>query len=218
MLERIGMQFGDEIPAPVGTVDRRDVRMSAQHLHHFRAAIALHRDRHQRADPVALERFCTHFNFEPICFDTADADGRPIYHTNVMMSVATEFAMVGLDLIADRRRRTEIAQRLTETGRAVIALDQSQIANFAGNTLELSGRNGRVLALSRRAFDSLTPDQRATIERSARLLPLDVPTIELAGGSVRCMLAGIHLARRATAPEAIAVESVTSPRETTPQF
>ncbi|VWC40537.1 amidinotransferase [Burkholderia aenigmatica] len=158
--------------------------------------------RSRRADPVALERFCTNFNFEPICFDTADADGRPIYHTNVMMSVATEFAMVGLDLIADSRRRDEIAQRLAETGRTVIALDASQIANFAGNTLELSGKEGRVLALSRRAYDCLTPVQRATIERSARLLPLDVPTIELAGGSVRCMLAGIHLARRAGAHDA----------------
>ncbi|HKT67305.1 MAG TPA: arginine deiminase-related protein, partial [Burkholderia sp.] len=147
--------------------------------------------RSRRADPVALERFCTNFNFEPICFDTADANGNPIYHTNVMMSVATEFAMVGLDLIVDRRRRDEIAQRLAETGRTVIALGHAQIANFAGNTLELSGRDGRVLALSRRAFDCLTGEQRAAIERSARLLPLDVPTIELAGGSVRCMLAGI---------------------------
>ncbi|KVD17487.1 citrulline utilization hydrolase CtlX [Burkholderia ubonensis] len=152
--------------------------------------------RSRRADPVALERFCTHFNFEPICFDTADADGRPIYHTNVMMSVATEFALIGLDLISDPNRRGEIQRRLTETGRTVVALEPSQIANFAGNALELSGRDARVLALSRRAFDCLTPHQRRLIERSAQLLPLDVPTIELAGGSVRCMLAGIHLARR----------------------
>ncbi|KVD70536.1 amidinotransferase [Burkholderia ubonensis] len=152
--------------------------------------------RSRRANPVALERFCTHFNFEPICFDTADADGRPIYHTNVMMSVATEFALIGLDLISDPNRRGEIQRRLSETGRTVVALEPSQIANFAGNALELSGRDARVLALSRRAFDCLTPHQRRLIERSAQLLPLDVPTIELAGGSVRCMLAGIHLARR----------------------
>ncbi|KVO83196.1 citrulline utilization hydrolase CtlX [Burkholderia ubonensis] len=152
--------------------------------------------RSRRADPVALERFCTHFNFEPICFDTADAGGQPIYHTNVMMSVATEFALIGLDLISDPNRRDEIRRRLAETGRTVVALEPSQIANFAGNALELSGRDARVLALSRRAFDCLTPRQRRLIERSAQLLPLDVPTIELAGGSVRCMLAGIHLARR----------------------
>ncbi|QCP54927.1 amidinotransferase [Trinickia violacea] len=152
--------------------------------------------RSRRADPVALERFCTHFNFEPICFDTADAHGQPIYHTNVMMSVATEFALVGFDLIVDAARRDEIHRRLAETGRTVIALDNAQIASFAGNALELSGRDGRVLALSRRAFECLSPRQRKLIERSAQLLPLDVPTIEMAGGSVRCMLAGIHLARR----------------------
>ncbi|WP_118185460.1 citrulline utilization hydrolase CtlX [Paraburkholderia phosphatilytica] len=149
-----------------------------------------------RADPVVLERFCTHFNFEPICFDTADESGRPIYHTNVMMSVATAFALVGLDLIVDANQREKVRQRLVETGRSVIALENSQIVSFAGNALELSGHDGRVLALSRRAYDCLTHRQRELIERSARLLPLDVPTIELAGGSVRCMLAGIHLARR----------------------
>lgn len=78
----------------------------------------------------------------------------------------------------------------------MIALDARQIAEFAGNAIELSGAQGRVLALSERAAASLTPEQRESISRSARLLPVSVPTIEMAGGSVRCMLAGIHLARR----------------------
>ncbi|SDI75298.1 hypothetical protein SAMN04487926_12386 [Paraburkholderia steynii] len=152
--------------------------------------------RSRRADPVALERFCTHFNFEPMCFDTADSNGQPVYHTNVMMSVATDFALVGFDVIRDTTRREHIHRRLAETGRTVIALDNEQLGHFAGNALELTGRDGRVLALSRRALGCLTQRQRRLIERSAQLLPLDVPTIELAGGSVRCMLAGIHLARR----------------------
>lgn len=152
--------------------------------------------RSRRADPVALERFCTHFNFEPMCFDTAGSNGQPIYHTNVMMSVATDFALIGLDVISEAARREEIQRRLAQTGRTVIGLDNTQIDNFAGNAIELSGREGRVLALSRRAFECLSVRQRRLIERSARLLPLDVPTIELAGGSVRCMLAGIHLAKR----------------------
>jgi hypothetical protein len=152
--------------------------------------------RSQRADPVALERFCTHFNFEPMAFTTADANGAAIYHTNVMMCVATEFALVGFELMNDAKRRDEVRARLEESGREVIALDAARIGEFAGNALELSGANGRVLALSARAAASLRPEQRAVIERSARLLPLAVPTIELAGGSVRCMLAGIHLARR----------------------
>ncbi|MCH8899200.1 MAG: amidinotransferase, partial [Acidobacteria bacterium] len=104
--------------------------------------------RSHRLTPRLFQRYCAELDLEPVLFDAVDSSGTPIYHTNVMMSVATEFAMVGLELIPDRRRRDEIAQRLAETGRTVIALDASQIANFAGNTLELSGKEGRVLALS----------------------------------------------------------------------
>lgn len=152
--------------------------------------------RSNRADPVALERFCTHFNFEPIAFDTTGRDGRPVYHTNVLMCIATDFALVGLEMIEDGPRREEVRVRLEETGRRVVPLDAEQVAEFAGNAMELSGRTGHVLALSERALRSLRPDQVRTIEASAVLLPLAVPTIELAGGSVRCMLAGIHLTRR----------------------
>ncbi|WP_119965205.1 citrulline utilization hydrolase CtlX [Simplicispira lacusdiani] len=150
-----------------------------------------------RADPVALERFCTHFNFEPMAFATADAQGRPCYHTNVMLCVGTDFALGGFHLIADPRRREAVRARLRESGREVIELDARQIGEFAGNALELTGHGDqRLLALSERAAASLTAAQKAVIERSATLLPLRVPTIELAGGSVRCMLAGIHLAAR----------------------
>lgn len=152
--------------------------------------------RSNRADPLALERFSAYFNFEPMLFDSADAAGRPIYHTNVMMCVATEFALVGLEAITDARRAAQVRQRLEETGRDVIALSHAQIADFAGNAIELSGSDGRILALSQRAAASLTPGQKARIERTARLVALPVPTIETAGGSVRCMLAGIHLSPR----------------------
>jgi hypothetical protein len=153
--------------------------------------------RSQRADPVALERFCTHFNYEPMAFDSRDAAGRPVYHTNVLMCVASEFALVGFELFADAGRAAEVRARLEESGREVLALSAAQIGEFAGNAIELSNPAGeRLLALSVRAHASLSAAQRAVIERSARLLPLAVPTIELAGGSVRCMLAGIHLAAR----------------------
>ncbi len=152
--------------------------------------------RSNRADPVALERFCTHFNFEPMAFDSADPQGTPIYHTNVLMCVATEFALIGLGAITDPVRRTQVRERLQESGREVIELSATQIAEFAGNAIELSGGQGRILALSQRAFDSLTAEQKQRIERSARLLPMAVPTIELAGGSVRCMIAGVHLSAR----------------------
>lgn len=156
--------------------------------------------RSNRANPVALERFCTHFNFEPMAFNSTDAHGRPVYHTNVIMCIATEFALVALDMIPDALRRDEMVQRLQQTGREVIALTEAQINEFAGNALELNTKapeqTTRILAMSARAAASLLPEQRAIIEKSAKILPIAIPTIELAGGSVRCMLAGIHLSAR----------------------
>ncbi len=151
--------------------------------------------RSHRADPIVLERFCTAFGYEPMVFD-AELDGVPIYHTNVMMCIGTDFALVGLDLMTNPERRAEIAERLVEPGRELIELSIEQIGDFAGNAIELHGTQGRVLALSERADRSLTPAQRAIIEKSARILAVDVSTIELEGGSVRCMIAGIHLDRR----------------------
>ena len=89
-----------------------------------------------------------------------------------------------------------MAERLADSGRTVLDLDFGQVGDFAGNAIELTGRDGRALALSARAAAALTPEQRAVIEASAQLLPLSIPTIELAGGSVRCMLAGVHLSPR----------------------
>lgn len=152
--------------------------------------------RSQRADSIALERFCTHFNFEPIAFDAADAQGKPVYHTNVLMCIGTQLALVGIEMIADIKRREEICQRLCASGRTLVELSQTQIAEFAGNALELQGTKGRVLAMSSRAVRALTPTQRSQIENFVTLLPINVPTIELAGGSVRCMLAGVHLSAR----------------------
>ena len=152
--------------------------------------------RSNRADPIPLERFCTHFNFEPMAFDSSDENGNSIYHTNVMMCLATEFAMVGFDIISDPERRAEIKARIAEMGRSVITLDNHQINEFAGNAIELCANEKRILAISTRAAASLSVEQKKIIEQSAKIVELSVPTIELAGGSIRCMLAGIHLARR----------------------
>ncbi|MBB1487578.1 amidinotransferase [Oceanospirillum sp. D5] len=149
-----------------------------------------------RANEIALQRFSAHFNYEPAAFDTQDDQGQPVYHTNVMMSIGTHFAMVGTELITDPTRRQEIIQRLQATGREVIALSKDQIDQFAGNVLELASPEGHLLALSSTAFNALTDQQKETLERYVRFVVLDIPTIELAGGSVRCMLAGLHLTPR----------------------
>lgn len=152
--------------------------------------------RSNRADPVILERFCTHFNYEPMVFDAADERGNMVYHTNVLMCIASEFVLLGTNMITDPERRQQVIARLQESGREVIELSNQQIRKFAGNAIELSTPTGRILAMSETGVQVLTKSQREQIEQSTKLVPLQVSTVELAGGSVRCMMAGVHLSKR----------------------
>jgi hypothetical protein len=163
--------------------------------------------RSHRADTHVLERFCTDFGYEPMVFDAVDSEGAPVYHTNVIACIGTDVAMIALDMIPDPQRRAEVRERLSVNGRTVVDLTEEQIRDFAGNAVELCGRTpeGRrryVMAMSARARRSLRPEQVAMIEESCEIIDVDIPTIELAGGSVRCMIAGVHLDRRpAAVPE-----------------
>ena len=76
-------------------------------------------------------------------------------------------------------------------------MSQAQIANFAGNAIELHDPDGeKLLVLSNRAMRALGEEQRARLSRYVRPVPLELPTIELGGGSARCMIAAIHLESR----------------------
>lgn len=143
----------------------------------------------------ALAEFAQRADYEIAAFDSNDAQGRPVYHTNVMMAVGARFAVVCAESIADTTKRAAVLNRLAATQRDVIEISIEQMRHFVCNLLELATGDGdTVVVLSRTAHDSLDETQRARISRCGRLLPLDVDTIErIGGGSVRCMLAEIFL-------------------------
>jgi len=150
----------------------------------------------QRSNPKVIQRFADDFSYEPVTFTSIGPNGQPIYHTNVIMCVGTEFAMVGLEMIRNKAKRQQVRARLEKTGKYIAELSPCQIANFAGNAVELHNEGGeKLLVLSRRAARTLTEQQRQTLTRYARLVPLGLPTIELGGGSARCMIGTIHLPR-----------------------
>lgn len=159
--------------------------------------------RSQRTHEGLLATVCAQLGYRAQVFDALDVKGLPVYHSNVLLCVARRFALVGLSLVKDAAQRERLRASLAGSGlqqRTVIELSPEQIGEFAGNALELrNAEGGHLLALSSRAEASLSAAQKAQIRASATLLPLAVPTIEQAGGSVRCMLAGIHLERRAEA-------------------
>jgi hypothetical protein len=150
-----------------------------------------------RSNPKVIQRFSDDFSYEPVIFTSIGSNGEPIYHTNVMMCIGTAFAMVGLEMIRNKAECQQVRERLEKTGKEIVELSADQIANFAGNAIELQDKRGeKLLVLSIRAAGALTEDQRERLTRYARVIPLEIPTIELGGGSARCMMATIHLPPR----------------------
>ncbi|NQY21160.1 MAG: amidinotransferase [Campylobacteraceae bacterium] len=149
-----------------------------------------------RSSEIVLERFCSIFKYEPMAFDTEDENGNTLYHTNVMMCLASKFVLICFEMIKNKKRRDEVRSRLEESHLEVIDLSFDQINNFAGNAIELTGNKNSYLVMSKRAKNALNKTQCKQIEKYSKIIDLNVPTIELAGGSVRCMIAGIHLSKR----------------------
>lgn len=152
--------------------------------------------RSHRCSEQVFNLFCRQHNFQGVLFDASDNLGNPIYHTNVLMCVASDFVMISDEMIRDTKQRAMVVNAIQASGKQLISLTEAQINQFAGNALELQGKDKKYLALSTTAQGCLTDDQRNTISSHVTLLPCDVTALEYAGGSIRCMLAGIHLHKK----------------------
>jgi hypothetical protein len=153
-----------------------------------------------RTSEAALRFWCDRMGYTAVPF-TATMDGKlygqPVYHTNVVMSIGEEFAVVCLDAIPYPAERQEIREELEKAGKEVITIRLEQMHSFVGNLLQLRGRSldhstgdDRFLLLSETAFSTLIPEQRLALQKHGQLVPVAVPTIEtVGGGSVRCMIA-----------------------------
>lgn len=148
-----------------------------------------------RTDAALLAQVCAHLGYRAVPFRAVDARGQAIYHTNVMMCLGPDFAVICLESLPDAAERAAVTAELTGTGHAVVDITLEQVARFAGNMLVVQPATGRpALVLSQSAHDALTPAQRQQLTRHCDLLPLRIPTIEtLGGGSARCMLAEVLL-------------------------
>ena len=148
-----------------------------------------------------LGDFAQRMDYDVVAFEAVDRDGVPIYHTNVLMNVGERLAVICDGAISRDEQRKAVLERLEATGHEIISLSFDQLLAFAGNMLELRAADGvPVIAMSRRAWNSLSEEQRAVCEANGRIVTAAIDDIEdSAGGSVRCMLAEIHLPKSAMA-------------------
>ena len=150
-----------------------------------------------RTSAEVLDEFCKALDFRPVTFHASDASGRPIYHTNVMMSVGTRNAVVCIDSVRDPKERKNLEEALEQCRKQLVPISFEQMNGFAGNMLELcsdgtgSISKGKALqVMSLTALHCLTKEQRSMLSAEAEIVAPDIDVIETnGGGSARCMLA-----------------------------
>ncbi|MDG1529522.1 MAG: arginine deiminase-related protein [Polaribacter sp.] len=151
-----------------------------------------------RADEELFIEFCEDFEFTPVVFvanQTLENQREAIYHTNVMMCVAEQFAIICLASIDDKKERKNVVKHLKENEKEVIDITEQQVNAFAGNMLQVKGiANERFLVMSSSAYHSLRKDQVQKIEKYNSIIHSSLETIETCGGgSARCMMAEVFL-------------------------
>ncbi len=154
-----------------------------------------------RADEELFIEFCEDFEYSPVIFvanQTVDGKRKAIYHTNVMMCLAETFAVICLDCIDDKKERKNVEKHLKQDGKEIIRITEEQVTKFAGNMLQVKGANDEpYLVMSQSAYDSLTKNQIASIEKHCKILSSSIETIETCGGgSARCMMAEVFLPKK----------------------
>jgi len=151
-----------------------------------------------RADEEMMIEFCEDFEYTPVIFkayQTVGDERLSIYHTNVMMALGEDYAVICLDSIDDKKEAKNVLNHLKEDGKEVIKITEAQVNAFAGNMMQVHNDKGeRILVMSDQAYNSLTAVQIEKLETYNEILHPSISTIEtLGGGSVRCMMAEVFL-------------------------
>ena len=151
-----------------------------------------------RTDLSVLERFANTNDYRAIVFLATDKNNHPVYHTNIVMTLGEQFAVLCEEAIEEEWERIAIRQLLDSSGHEIIRITRNQMYSFAGNMLQVKNKSGEnILIMSQTAFNALEEDQKDHLSSFCRLLPIAVPAIEKTeGGSVRCMMAEIFLEKK----------------------
>ncbi|MBK8820516.1 MAG: amidinotransferase [Saprospiraceae bacterium] len=144
-----------------------------------------------RTHITLIDKFNLLMKTKSIVFKALDKNNQPIYHTNVMMALGQDFVVICMDCIPDEDSKKQLISSFEKTGKQIVEITYDQVDSFAGNMLEVLGKNNeRYLVMSKTAFDSLNDHQKDILSQKTNILPVPIPTIETyGGGSVRCMMA-----------------------------
>lgn len=147
-----------------------------------------------RTDRGLFEDLCQMTGYHPVIFNSVDAGGLPVYHTNVVLHIGNQYALFCAESLPDTHEQKMVTACLHDCGLEVVTFTRNQMDQYCGNMLQVLTINGDPVTLcSKQAFLALNTQQRMSIEKYSRFVVADIPTIEtVGGGSLRCMLAEIY--------------------------
>jgi hypothetical protein len=144
-----------------------------------------------RTNKELFESICNQLKYNPFSFDCVDPQGLPFYHTNVMLHIGNNYAVIYDEGIQDTNERKKIMDTLASSKKDIIRLSFEQVLSFCGNMIQLKNKQGTpFIVCSTTARNSLHREQIQLLEQHAELLVCNIPVIEkIGGGSIRCMIA-----------------------------
>ena len=144
----------------------------------------------KRSNVDLFKLFCDDIGYKPISFKSYDSRGDLIYHTNVMMSIGDDFALVCFESINDKNEKILVKESLEKSGRKIVEITLSQVDCFAGNLIQLGDKKNKIIVISELAYSSLNNHQKNILSAESKIVNIPIPTIQkCGGGSVRCMIA-----------------------------
>ena len=145
----------------------------------------------QRSDEELVNRFCLDMEYSPVIFKSYHQN-KPIYHTNVVLSICNKFSIVCLESITDKKERLNVVDSLVSSGLEIIDIDLNQMSSFGANCIQLNGNSGPVLVMSSKAYSSFASTQLDIIRKNSQIIHSSLENIENnSGGSARCMIAEV---------------------------
>ena len=144
----------------------------------------------KRSNEKLFNIFCEDVGYKPIIFSSFDSNGGVIYHTNVMMSIGDDFALICYGAIKDLKERKLVKRYLENSGKNIVEISLNQMESFAGNIIQLGYKKNKIVVISNSAYLSLNKEQKNILSRESKIITIPIPVIQkCGGGSVRCMIA-----------------------------
>lgn len=146
-----------------------------------------------RTNEVLFRKWCKTMGYESVYIVTPKSHFKEVYHTNLLMSIGTSFAVVCLDVIEDGAVKLQMKDLLRDLGKEVIEISLNQVYAFCGNILEVQSTTGdKKIVTSATAKEAFTTKQLEQLSKHGEIVAVSIPTIEkVGGGGARCMMAEV---------------------------